>query len=303
MTIRLASNKDSEHIFKIWHACFTDDQAYIMNYLKYCLPHTKTWLLEVENGEFVSCLSIIPSYFALDSKIIRGGYLYAVGTLPEHRGNSYSKLLMESAINECRKDGMSYLLVKPATESLFSLYSRASFEKVLYKSTSVFFVKNSETAIDNIMSLSSDIRSLSSIEASDLYTLRQDSLANTCFLWPEKILEYAIIEALSRSGSCKKFDISNSETSRLIYYIAYPAEQNKKSIQVLETNVRNSLEIECLISVIRSEYPGTEEIEIISSSDFPSKNNKSVSRSALLLPFDKGHSQYMEKLHLSLPLE
>src|SRR3989339_901341 len=92
MTIRLASPEDNEHIFKIWYACFTDDQAYIMNYLKYCLPYTKTWVLGVENGEFVSCLSIIPSYFILNSKIIRGGYLYAVGTLPEHRGNSYSKI-------------------------------------------------------------------------------------------------------------------------------------------------------------------------------------------------------------------
>ncbi len=296
MTIRLATNKDSEHIFKIWHACFTDDQAYIMTYLKYCLPHTKTWVLGVGNGEFVSCLSIIPSYFVLNSKIIRGGYLYAVGTLPEHRGNSYSKLLMESAIKECKKDGLSYLLVKPATESLFDLYKRASFENVLYKSTTIIFAKYHE-------SIPYNITSLSPIEASDLYTLRQDSLAETSFLWPEKILEYAIIEAISRSGSCKKFEIRGTETPALIYYIAYPAEQNIKRIQVLETNARNSLEIECLVSVIKSEYPITEEIEIESSCDILSKNNKSVSRSALLLPFHKELSSYMEKLHLSLPME
>lgn len=295
MTIRLATWKDNEHIFKIWYACFTDDQAYIMNYLKYCLPHTKTWILGIENGEFVSCLSIIPSYFTFNSKIINGGYLYGVGTLPEHRGNSYSKILMQSAIDDCRRS-LSYLLVKPATESLFSLYKRASFDKVLYKRTTTVYVNHSKF-------IPSELMTISSTDASSLYSLRQDSLAESCFLWPIEILEYAIIEALSRSGSCKKFEITANKSSRLLYYIAYPTEENKKRIHVMETNARNSFETECLISVIKLEYPGTEEIEIESSSDFPVTNNNFVSRSALFLPFDKELSNYMEKLHLSLPLE
>jgi len=186
--------------------------------------------------------------------------------------------------------------LSPPQNRLFDLYKRASFENVLYKSTTIIFAKYHE-------SIPYNITSLSPIEASDLYTLRQDFLAETSFLWPEKILEYAIIEAISRSGSCKKFEIRGTETPALIYYIAYPAEQNIKRIQVLETNARNSLEIECLVSVIKSEYPITEEIEIESSCDFLSKNNKSVSRSALLLPFHKELSSYMEKLHLSLPME
>ncbi|OFY39497.1 MAG: hypothetical protein A2X18_05245 [Bacteroidetes bacterium GWF2_40_14] len=296
MTIRLASPEDNEHIFKIWYACFTDDQAYIMNYLKYCLPYTKTWVLGVENGEFVSCLSIIPSYFILNSKIIRGGYLYAVGTLPEHRGNSYSKILMKSAIKDCREEGMSYLLVKPATESLFLLYTRASFENTLYKSTTTHYVKHdSPGPRQQVTAFSTD--------ASEIYSLRQDSFAAKYFLWPEKILEYAIIEALSRSGSCKTLEITTTYSSRLLYYIAYPAEENKKRILVLETNARKKNEIDLLISAIISEYPETEIIEIESSSDFPSKGNNIISRSALCLPLDKKIACHLEKLHLSLPLE
>ncbi|MFA5848631.1 MAG: GNAT family N-acetyltransferase [Bacteroidales bacterium] len=296
MTTRLAFNKDSEHIFKIWYACFTDDKAYIMNYLKYCLPHTKTWVLEVENGEIVSCLSIIPSYFVLNSKIIRGGYLYAVGTLPEHRGNSYSKILIESAISDCQKNGLSYLLVKPATESLYNLYSRASFESTLYKSTTIHYVKHTNLIACNQITISPT-------DASELYSLRQNSFAGTYFLWPEKILEYVIIEALSRSGSCNKIEIVANKSCNLLYYIAYPTVVNKKRIYVLETNARNRIEIEYLKSSIISEYPGTEEIEIESSSDSPLKDNNIVSRSALCHTFDKELTGNIEKLHLSLPLE
>ncbi len=294
MTIRLATNKDREHIFKIWLACFTDDQAYINNYLKSCFPHTKTWILEVEKHQFVSCLSIIPSYFNSENEINKGGYLYAVGTLPEHRGNSYSRILMESAINDCRKDGLSYLLVKPATDSLFNFYSQI-FKGTLVKSNTIYQVKDISHDPENNLSIYP-------LDITELYTLRQDSFAGSYFLWPKKILEYAIFEVLSRSGSCKKIEMISNQHSRFLYYIAYPIEENGKKIHVLETNVRNNKEVECLISAIISEYPCTEDIEIESSSAFFS-SERVVSQSALYLSFDATKTESLKKLHLSLPME
>ncbi|MEN6618538.1 MAG: GNAT family N-acetyltransferase [Rikenellaceae bacterium] len=296
MIIRLASNKDIEYIFKIWHACFTDDQAYITNYLKYCVPHTKTWLLGLEKENFVSCLSVIPSYILMNFKQIRGGYLYAVGTLPEYRGNSYSKVLMESAIKDCKSEGLSYLLVKPANDNLYPFYLDSSFDRILFKSVSTFLTKESVGRNDSSLVITS-------LNASDLFSIREASFADTRYLWPKEILGYVIIEALSRSGSCKKFEITNGNSNRVLYYIAYPDELISTKIKVLETNAENPIEIEYLLSILKGEYPGMEETEIESPISYLESVSYTVQRSALLHPFNENLSPLLEKLHLSLPLE
>lgn len=304
MTVKLAKERDGEHIFKIWRACFTDDKAYIDNYLKLCLPYTKTWLLGLDSGEFVSCLSVIPSFVTIKNKNYRGGYLYAVGTLPEHRGNSYSSLLMDSAIKYCKESGMSYLLVKPASESLFPFYIKSSFNRVISKGILTFQTHSPVKSHERSLTETSDIN------ARELLSMRAASFSDTHFLWSEDILNYAIIEAKSRGGQCKKFRIITDNTDNSIYFVAYPDDFNRKKIKVLETNVKNKVEIDILIALLKPEFPEMEEMVIDSSS-----NNLDsliscinpygffVEKSALLHSFDSSLSPFLEKLHLSLPME
>lgn len=295
MHIKLAGIEDREHISKIWRACFSDDQDYIDNYLNYCLPHTKTWLLGVEKGKFASCLSIIPSLVSLENKIYNGGYLYAVGTLPEYRGNSYSKILINAAIEESRNDGLSYLLVKPASESLYQFYIKASFNLKLSKSTSTFIVSAINRPMQRVV--------LTDISASELFEIRNKSYSGTHYLWPEEVLNYILIEARSRSGFCKRYRIDSLESEQYYYFVSYPNEVTRNQIDVLETNARNPQEIESLLSVLKEIYPDVEQIKIESSLKFMDYTGHTIEKSALLLPFQEELETYLEHLHLSLPME
>lgn len=295
MIVRLASDKDSEHIYKIWHTCFSDDQVYITNYLKYCLPHTKTWILGLNENEFVSCLSVLPSFVLKNDKEIRGGYLYAVGTLPEHRGNSYSKTLMNEAIQASKNDGLSYMLVKPASDSLYNFYINSSFNRVLSGSVSVFQTKEPFSPRLNI--------TISALNAPDLFALRKEFFADKQYLWPEDILQYVIIEAQSRFGFCVKAIIEDENCNRALYFIAYPDDNCSSRIKVLETNARSPFEIECLISILKTQYPEMEETEIESPVDFIESVSYTVNRNALLLSFDEKSTSILDNLHLSLPME
>lgn len=297
MNVRLSELTDNKHISKIWQTCFTDDQVYINNYLKYCLPYTRTWLLETNKNELASCLSIIPSYILSNNNIYRGGYLYGVGTLPEHRGNSYSRILINAAIEDCKKEGLCYLLVKPASESLYQFYTNASFKKEIFKGitrlTPPYPIHSADKSIN-----------ISEISASELYSAREKSFAGSHFLWTEEILSYAMLEAKNRSGSCKKIQSKAEIQGSNIYYIAYPDETNYNRIKILETNAKNSTELSLVISAIILEYPNPEEINIESSAEVLNKSFcVSIEKSALLLSFNREVSKLTEGFHLSMPME
>lgn len=296
MYIKLAGKENKEHISNIWRACFSDDQDYIDNYLNHCLPLTKTLLLGIDKNNFVSCLSIIPSFTLLENQIYNGGYLYAVGTLPEHRGNSYSKILINAAIEESKKDGLSYMLVKPASESLYKFYIKSSFDQKLFKSNSTFIISS-----PNIKSESRAI--ITDLSASELFEFRKKSFSETHFLWPKGVLEYALIEARNRNGMCKKYQIASLESKTPYYFISYPDDIIRNQINVLETNASNPEEIEFLISILKEIYPETEQIKIETSSKQMSYTGHTIEKSALLLTFITKLTNSLEKLHLSLPLE
>jgi len=296
MIIRLADERDNEHIFKIWQACFTDDEAYIDNYLKFCRPYTKTWLLAVDTTTFVSCLSIIPSFVNYNNDIIRGGYLYAVGTLPEHRGNSFSKILMNTAIKKCVEEGFSYLIVKPADEKLFSFYIKSSFDKVILKGLSTI------NTLTTAKQLGSPVETID-LNAPELYVMRGAAFLNTNFLWCEEVLNYAILEAKNRGGSCKIIKPSFSSYDRPLYFIAYPDELCINKIKVLETNAKTTIEFEILISSLKQDYLKMEEMVVDFPANYLKSQNFSIQRSALLLIFNPIIASHLEKFHLSLPLE
>jgi ribosomal protein S18 acetylase RimI-like enzyme len=296
MNVRLAEEKDNEHIFKIWQACFTDDKAYIDNYLKYCLPHAKTWLLTLENSEIVSCLSVIPSFVNYNNIIIKGGYLYAVGTLPEHRGNSFSKILMAAATKYCREDDFSYLIVKPADEKLFAFYHKNSFDKEIFKVVATF---NTSKSYNSVFTPAETI----AITPHELFVLRESSFVNYNFLWQEDILNYAILETTSRGGTCKMLKPSAFSCDLPIYYIAYPDNLRKNRIKVLETNAKTSQELSILISTLKQENPKMTEMAIDFPVNYMESQEFAVGRSALLLSFFPEIHTQIEKFHLSLPLE
>lgn len=296
MIIKKAGFEDREHIFKIWNVCFTDDEAYINNYLDYCFPETTTWLLGENPDEFCSVLSIIPSFFVEDRVETNGGYLYGVGTLPTHRGKSYSKILMNHAVEAAKSEGLSYILVKPAEESLFTLYKKSGFDKEIYSEYSASVQTGSHNTVQNPLP--------EKLSFEKFREFREKSMADFIYLWPEKVLQYAWNEIMQRAGVALKFPKSEK------YLIGYPSIFNDKTLfSALETNTTSTQERENFIRFIQKSLNNISgisfETPLLLSLDTHSGINYSQNQklSALFMELKPGTWERANNRMLSLPME
>ena len=318
MFIRLTDiEKDRSSIIEIWRACFSDDLAYIDSFINYCLPYTKSWTL-LHNDKPVSLLSLIPSYipfsmycpspdresssnesktfFPSKRESLHGAYIYGVATLPEHRGSSYSRLLADKAVEYSVENRLDYIVVKPAEESLFSLYSKMGFETTLFCHRASFELSKDG---EKKYSLPSNFSPLSEER---LYSLREGGELNT-FLWPKEILGYTLREVLSRPGAV-------TLTDGEIYFISAPSYSSLSNIEILETNAKTKEQVEQIVSFIQKGAPQAQSISICTNAP----NNSAIldifgklkkERSALLkiLNPDAEIKRYLSERYLSLPME
>jgi len=296
MIIKKAGLEEREHIFKIWKACFTDDEAYITTYLDYCFPETTTWLLGENPDEFCSVLSIIPSFFIEKSEVINGGYLYGVGTLPTHRGKSYSKILMNHAVEAAKTEGLSYILVKPAEESLFPLYKNSGFDNEIYSRSAVSqqFPKHIPAQLPSPEMLSFE----------KFREFREGSMADYIYLWPEKVLQYAWDEIMQRGG------VALNAPGKEKYLIGYPSVINGKTVfSALETNTTTTPERKNFFSFIQNSSKNISGISFETPLLYPSdlKSGKSGSQnpklSALFMELKPGIWEKANNRMLSLSME
>ena len=295
MNIIKATNKDKEAIFNIWLSCFTDDERYIHIYLEYCFPHTTTLLLGDENSGYVSVISIIPSFFSKNNRVLKGGYLYGVGTLPAYRGMSYSSRLIEQAKDLLISEGYDYFIVKPASDSLFELYRRFGFTKPIYKTN--FTISQPAESERDLFKNSSEQYKIKYADITDVETLfssREKYLSRTNFLWPIEILSYSFREILNREGY-----ILISETTG-DYCTGYPSEA-KDTLQILESTTHPDRIAYLFADKIQKMYP--QKNRWVIDAPFNSNTNKERTLSALLMELKPGTYSLCSDLNLSLPME
>ena len=241
MRIHIATAEDTHSISKIWSECFTDDTNYINNFLDNCLPHSKTMLLTPENeANSVASLSVLPCYTQYNGKNYQGGYVYAVGTLPEHRGKSYSKYLTEEAFRYARNEKLSFLVVKPATESLYELYSKLSFDITLYERVTKIRTNGSYNFTSDGLIMSRGMPTVRSFtffwDIDRIYNLRERYLSKESILYSKEILSYAITEISYRKGSFESFYYLNQKDDP-VFYVCYPSENNDSLVYVIDHNI------------------------------------------------------------------
>lgn len=307
MIFKKATNQDIDGIINIWKACFTDDIDYINNYIKYCFPYCKTFIALTDNNEVASSITLIPTYAIIqgalnnnNTKELKGYYLYAVGTLPQFRGNAISLRLINYAIELCKNERVSFIITRPSNDSLYAFYNKLGFSHTLYEE---------HLTIDiyaTINTFSSKIQ-LQNLSADKLYKLRLSRKKDTIqeipenyFKWPTDILNYAIIEVEERKGICSLINIDPSKKD-CGYFLSYPEETFPKTIKVLETNI-NEKHYNLLCDVIHCKYPQAEQIKIIRPSTSQSRN-LNIRKSGLLLLLDKEVSSDLLNYSILLPLE
>ncbi|MDP3437343.1 MAG: GNAT family N-acetyltransferase [Bacteroidales bacterium] len=296
--IRLAEKDDTLSILRIWRECFTDDLLYISNFINYCLPYTKTWVVIPEESNYaVAILSLLPSYAIIENQKIIGSYIYGVATLPNFRGHSLSKRLIETAVSYCEENEKQYIVIRPAESSLFDLYKKQSFDTIISKNI---------TKIDlNHINLTdiSPLKRIENFSISVFYSIREEELFKTHLLWPMEILNYTIEDAKSKGGSLYALEGENSE-KRTLFYIAYPEESNVDKIKMADSNIMHINELSQVILDIKLVFPFAKELIIESSSGGFKPDNTAPENSALIKILDnKIDSKKISLLHLALPME
>ena len=297
MIFREANSNDISGLFEIWTVCFTDDNPYIENYFKYCFPYTKTLVAITDSGEIASSITLIPATAQVDKKIIKGYYLYAVGTKPKYRGFSLSSSLINIAKQVCRNENLSFLITKPASDSLYDLYKRYGFICTLYEEQIIatFDSFGNQPERDTLQPAI-----LHTLPLTLEYFEESRNVPRNRFLWSREILNYIMLETVLKDGSCIIASMKE-DSSHMGYFITHPEPGNNETILVLETNF-NENDYSYIYRAIQNLYPQAKSA-IITRPNSPVAVGQNIKRSGLLLPITDGIDTNLEQFSILLPME
>ncbi len=109
-----------EQMIDLWNSAFGDKTEDIEKYLETIL---KYFLVYEEDSIIKGMLSVLPVSFCGKN----GGYIYAVTTHKDHRGQGICNKLMEYVKADEKYD---FLVLKPQNTGLFEFYGKMGFKKV-----------------------------------------------------------------------------------------------------------------------------------------------------------------------------
>lgn len=116
----------------LWTEVFGDGPEFQRDFRRLCAPEGP--LVLTEDGALRSMLSLPELALVLaDGKKLRAGYVYALATRPECRGQGWAGMLLETAAGLARDRGLDCLLTVPAEPELFAFYERHGFEPGFYR--------------------------------------------------------------------------------------------------------------------------------------------------------------------------
>lgn len=116
-------NDDLRSITRLWQDVFHDDEAFVHAFLSRYY-HPEHAFLRREAGRVVAQCMLVPC----DSEMGRVGYLYAIATAEEYRGEGLAAQVTEEAVAYARGNGFAAVALIPANDGLRHYYARFGFE-------------------------------------------------------------------------------------------------------------------------------------------------------------------------------
>lgn len=239
-----ANETDKEQIAAIWKQCFFDSDEYIQMYWNQRF-NEDNMLVIYEDKKPVSMASFLPVRIVINGEFVDARYVYAVGTLPEYRGNGYAKeILMFGA-----KIYMEPLILQPADEKMVMYYSRLGFEPKFVASPCWRYEGSKDWEKEKISLLSEgsyggwDFKSITAIE----YKCIRDRFfeAEGYVEWDETGIQYAIDENAFCGGQTWKV-ICGERVEILMYRI------EEKELYIVETTMEEEKIREFLPEIMKN---------------------------------------------------
>ena len=126
MQLLKATTEDMPQIKALWTQMFDDGTPGFPDFVfSSCKPEN---FYIAKDGETV--VSMLISMADMEYKGSKGFYLYSACTVPEYRGKGVMRDLVAFALEDKRKQGVTFCVLKPAEDSLFDFWAGLGFTNV-----------------------------------------------------------------------------------------------------------------------------------------------------------------------------
>lgn len=218
--VRFATETDVNILKHIWKVCFDDPDTYIRFFFTNCFNPQNAVVACVDNKP-VGVIHLLPAKLG-EQRFLYG---YAIGVLPEFRGNNICQIMHDFVARYAERENAVYGL-HPANEKLFSFYHRIGLSDMY----SLRLFDASELSQEETF-LQQDI------EVAEYYRMRNEVFA-PLVCWEEDMLAYILKEAKHFGGFAKKITLTDGERilfGRTVNDTVYIKETTMSDEEILRT--------------------------------------------------------------------
>ena len=125
--VYLKNGMKQDELSRMWEQVFGDDAAFINGFYRAFEGHMDVVAAIDDFGNLASAAHFIPVSMRMGKMVVKGSYLYAAMTLPEHRGHSLMGGILAKRMLRGYDAGEVFMCTLPASESLYDLYAKYGF--------------------------------------------------------------------------------------------------------------------------------------------------------------------------------
>lgn len=129
-TLRFAADKDMETLHRLWTVCFPGDERFAEHFFKRLYRPEQALAVFDEYECALAMLHILPREVSLFGHPLQAGYIYGVGTHPEHRRKGLARDLLDQAFFQLHLRGVPLAMLIPQERWLFDFYAPFGFRPV-----------------------------------------------------------------------------------------------------------------------------------------------------------------------------
>lgn len=224
MKIRCAENKDISELKKIWKVCFGDSDEYIDNFFN-CLFNAQNTIVAEVNNRVAGVTYMIPAKLKERDFM----YGYAIGVLPEFRGRSICKQMLDFVRQLAETKGFIFGL-HPANKKLEEFYKRIGLKPMYNLKEVILKCDSTDTKFE-----------ISDITSDEIVKMRKNAFANLVE-WDENIIDF-----IKKNGGCVK-KITLQQKSEYFFLCKEP-----DALVICETSADDAF-IKLIDSYLKKEY-------------------------------------------------
>lgn len=125
--LRKARTGEEKAVAALWGRVFGDDEAFLAEFYRRCLPYERMLVL-AEDGvvRSILCAPEMTMRFP-NRKSLKCGYMYALATDPEARGQGFGRDMMRYGEVYLKNEGADCAILVPAEPSLFQFFDSLGY--------------------------------------------------------------------------------------------------------------------------------------------------------------------------------